>query len=62
MRFAEVLSNVTSTLCLHPLCEFVYEVAVTFSDFYTTCYCVEKNEQGWNSALTCICRKYLPNR
>ena len=33
-------------LCLHILCEFMYEVATTFTEFYDACYCVEKNKAG----------------
>ena len=26
------------------LCEFMYEVATTFTEFYDACYCVEKDK------------------
>ena len=32
-------------LFLHTLCEFMYEVATAFSEFYDNCYCVEKDKK-----------------
>ncbi|XP_050532942.1 arginine--tRNA ligase, cytoplasmic [Daktulosphaira vitifoliae] len=43
LRFPEVLTKITDDLCLHHLCEYLYEVATTFSEFYDKCYCIEKN-------------------
>lgn len=31
---------------MHRLCEFLYEVAVTFSEFYDNCYCIERDAKG----------------
>ena len=36
----------TDDLLLHSLCDFMYEVANTFTEFYEKCYCVEKNSAG----------------
>ena len=51
----------TEDLLLHSLCEFMYEVANTFTEFYEKCYCVEKDKSGnivkinWSSVLaTCF--------
>lgn len=33
-------------LYIHYMCEFVYEVSVTFTEFYDSCYCIEKNKEG----------------
>jgi len=44
-RFAEVILQVADDLCLHTLCEFMYEVATTFTEFYDACYCVERNKE-----------------
>uniref|UniRef100_A0A182K960 Probable arginine--tRNA ligase, cytoplasmic n=1 Tax=Anopheles christyi TaxID=43041 RepID=A0A182K960_9DIPT len=46
LRFTDVLLLITKNLSLHHLCEFVYEVCTTFSEFYDSCYCIEKNKQG----------------
>merc|ERR1712027_73850 len=34
LRFPEVILKVADDLCLHTLCEFMYEVATTFTEFY----------------------------
>ncbi|KAJ4452174.1 Arginine--tRNA ligase, cytoplasmic [Periplaneta americana] len=43
LRFPEVLMKIKKDLCLHHLCDYVYEIATTFSEFYDNCYCVEKD-------------------
>ena len=44
VRFGEVLHRMTDDLLLHSLCDFMYEVANTFTEFYEKCYCVEKDK------------------
>nr|CAD7265752.1 unnamed protein product [Timema shepardi] len=46
LRFPEVLMKITKDLCLHHLCEFVYDIATSFTEFYDSCYCVEKDSSG----------------
>lgn len=46
MRFPEVLTKITKDLYLHPLCEYLYEIATTFTEFYDSCYCIERNSSG----------------
>lgn len=46
LRFPDVLSKITKDLCLHHLCEYVYEIATTFTEFYDCCYCIEKDSSG----------------
>lgn len=46
LRFPDVLLKITNDLCLHPLCEYCYEIACAFTEFYDKCYCVEKNKAG----------------
>jgi len=59
LRFAEVVAKMAEDLLLHSLCEFMYEVANTFTEFYENCYCVEKNKAGeivkvnWSRILLC---------
>merc|ERR1712241_956783 len=38
--------RMTEDLLLHSLCDFMYEVANTFTEFYEKCYCVEKDKAG----------------
>ena len=59
VRFGEVLHRMTDDLLLHSLCDFMYEVANTFTEFYEKCYCVEKDKAGvivkinWERILLC---------
>merc|ERR1719209_2811748 len=46
LRLGEVMTRMADDLLLHPLCEFMYEVANTFTEFYENCYCVEKDKSG----------------
>lgn len=46
LKFPDVIAKITKDMCLHHLCEFVYEVSTTFTEFYDSCYCIEKNKQG----------------
>ncbi|TRY73938.1 hypothetical protein TCAL_01506 [Tigriopus californicus] len=43
-RFPEIILKIADELFLHTLCEFMYEVATTFTEFYDACYCVEKDK------------------
>ncbi|XP_007520916.1 arginine--tRNA ligase, cytoplasmic [Erinaceus europaeus] len=45
LRFPEVLQKILDDLFLHSLCDYVYELATTFTEFYDSCYCVEKDRQ-----------------
>lgn len=44
--FPDVIERILRDLHLHVLCEFLYQVATTFTEFYDNCYCIEKNKQG----------------
>lgn len=46
VKLPDVLERVIKDLCLHYLCEFVYDVCTTFTEFYDSCYCIEKNKAG----------------
>ena len=54
LRFPEVLIKITNDLCLHHLCEYVYEISTTFTEFYDNCYCVEKDQTGTVFILYCF--------
>ncbi|XP_020776287.2 LOW QUALITY PROTEIN: arginine--tRNA ligase, cytoplasmic [Boleophthalmus pectinirostris] len=45
LRFPEVLQKITDDLLLHTLCDYLYELATTFTEFYDSCYCVEKDRK-----------------
>lgn len=46
LKFPDVLIKMTKDLCPHHLCEYVYEIATTFTEFYDSCYCIEKDGSG----------------
>nr|XP_023020401.1 arginine--tRNA ligase, cytoplasmic [Leptinotarsa decemlineata] len=46
LRFPDTLLKMTNDLCLHHLCEYAYEIATTFTEFYDSCYCIEKDSSG----------------
>lgn len=46
LKFPDVIGKISKDLCLHHLCEFVYDVSTTFTEFYDSCYCIEKNKAG----------------
>ena len=45
LRFPEILQKILDDLLLHTLCDYLYELATTFTEFYDVCYCVEKDRQ-----------------
>ncbi|RDD45876.1 Arginine--tRNA ligase, cytoplasmic [Trichoplax sp. H2] len=45
LRFPEILEKILDDLLLHPLCDFMYELSCTFTEFYDTCYCIEKDRK-----------------
>lgn len=53
LRFPEILNKILDDLLLHTLCDYLYELATTFTEFYDSCYCVEKDRQtgGAHSTL-----------
>lgn len=46
LKFPDVIFKVYTELMLHFLCEYCYELCVTFTEFYDCCYCIEKNSEG----------------
>lgn len=46
LKLPDVLVKITEDLCLHSLCEYLFEVSTVFTEFYDNCYCVEKNSEG----------------
>ena len=44
IKYPDVLARVLDELLMHGLCEFIYQLATTFTDFYDRCYCVEKDK------------------
>ncbi len=42
-RFPEVLDRVADGLYPHILCDYLYDLCCTMTEFYDACYCVEKD-------------------
>ncbi|XP_002735133.1 arginine--tRNA ligase, cytoplasmic-like [Saccoglossus kowalevskii] len=45
LRLPDILLRVLDDLCMHTLCDYLYEISTTFTEFYDHCYCVEKDRQ-----------------
>ena len=45
LRFPETICRVLDDFLLHTLCEYLYELAGCFTEFYDNCYVVEKDRQ-----------------
>jgi len=45
-RFSEIVVRCMNELVLHPLCEYLYELSGTLTEFYDACYVIEKNKEG----------------
>ncbi len=43
IRYSDVFTRVLDELLMHGLCEYMYQLATAFTDFYDRCYCVEKD-------------------
>ncbi|CAF3689512.1 unnamed protein product [Rotaria sp. Silwood1] len=44
IKYSDVFTRVLDELLMHGLCEYMYQLATTFTDFYDRCYCVEKDK------------------
>lgn len=50
LKYPEILLKTFNDLLLHSICDYVYELATTFTEFYDNCYCIEKDQNtGWIS-------------
>ena len=45
LRFPEVITRLMDTLLIHLLCDYLYDLAGHFTEFYDACYVVEKDRQ-----------------
>ncbi|XP_014260281.1 arginine--tRNA ligase, cytoplasmic [Cimex lectularius] len=46
LRFNDVLTKISREWSLHNLCEYLYDIATAFTEFYDQCYCIEKDKSG----------------
>jgi arginyl-tRNA synthetase len=45
LKFSEILLKAFNDLLLHSICDYMYELASAFTEFYDNCYCIEKNKE-----------------
>lgn len=45
VRFPEILQRVCVDLTPNTLCDYLYDLATVFTEFYDNCYCVEKDRK-----------------
>lgn len=46
LKFPESLHDVVNGLLPHILCTYLYDLATAFSEFYESCYCIQRAENG----------------
>ena len=46
IRFPEVLCRILDDLFPHTLCDYLYELCTTLTEFYDACYCIEKDKES----------------
>ena len=46
LRFPEIVCRVLSDFFIHTLCDYLYELAGAFTEFYDNCYVVEKDRNS----------------
>lgn len=45
LKFPEILIKTLNDLLVHSICDYIYELATVFTEFYDSCYCIEKDKQ-----------------
>lgn len=45
VRYVEVVVRTLDDLYMHSVCEYLYELTTTFTEFYDKCYCIEKDKE-----------------
>lgn len=46
IQFPDIIEKILKDLNIHYLCEYLYSISSTFTEFYDSCYCIEKNKEG----------------
>lgn len=46
IQFPDIIEKILKDLQIHVMCEFLYQICSTFTEFYDSCYCIEKDKQG----------------
>lgn len=46
LKLSDTVLIVLDSLMLHQVCDYVYNLATVFHDFYTECYVIERKKDG----------------
>ena len=49
--FADVVNKTLVDLHIHYLCDYLYQLCTTFSEFYDNCYCIEKKKETGETVI-----------
>lgn len=52
LKLSDCVLLVLDSLMLHQMCDYVYQLATLFHDFYNECYVIE-NKEGGMCVITC---------
>ncbi|VDP47255.1 unnamed protein product [Echinostoma caproni] len=44
-RLPDILLRIQDDFLLHILCDYLYDLSCTFTAFYDSCYCIERNRE-----------------
>ncbi|KAH8854373.1 Arginine--tRNA ligase, cytoplasmic [Schistosoma japonicum] len=44
-RLPDILLKIQNDFLLHSLCDYLYDLSCVFTNFYDTCYCIERNQE-----------------
>jgi arginyl-tRNA synthetase len=45
LKYPEIILKVLNDFLIHSICDYIYELATVFTEFYDSCYCIEKDKQ-----------------
>ena len=45
LKFPEIVLKAFDDLLLHSICDYIYELASVFTEFYDVLYCIQKDKQ-----------------
>ena len=55
LRLPEVLHRVLEDLFPNAICDYIYQLATLFTEFYDHCYCIEKDRTtGTTTTASCV--------
>ena len=49
--FHDIVKKALADLHIHYLCDYLYQLCSTFSEFYDNCYCIETNQSTGETVI-----------